>query len=217
MKKDLRCPICEEGNLLEQIGKNRVDYKGETADLDLYFSVCNCCGSEQANAQQVRTNKRYMVAFKKQVEGLLTGSEVRSVREKLGLKQADAAKIFGGGPVAFSKYETDDVTQSEAMDKLLRVAAEVSEAFVYLVRHSRAHVNVYISRKTTDRTGRHILSSGCLTGSGQKLEVHEYVNLPLSFLATSRYEAPFEKDELMLPRTTKLLHHYRDFSREHDA
>ena len=143
MKRDLRCPICEEGNLLERIGKNRVDYKGETADLDLYFSVCSCCGSEQANAQQVRTNKRQMVAFKKRVNGLLAGSEVKSVRERLELKQSDAAKIFGGGPVAFSKYESDDVTQSEAMDKLLRVAAEVPGAFDYLAKCAQIHADVY--------------------------------------------------------------------------
>ena len=140
MKKDFRCPICEGGNLSERIGKNRVDYKGKTTELDLHFSVCDSCGSEQTNAQQVRMNKRYMAAFKKQVDGLLTGSEVKSVREKLGLTQASAAKIFGGGPVAFSKYESDDVTQSEAMDKLLRVAVEVPEVFVYLAE--RAKVNV---------------------------------------------------------------------------
>ncbi len=142
MKKDFRCPICEEGNLSERVGKNRVDYKGKTTELDSHFSVCDFCGSEQANAQQVRMNKRYMVAFKKQVDGLLTGSEVRSVRERLGLTQAGAAKIFGGGPVAFSKYESDDVTQSEAMDKLLCVAVEVPEAFVYLAE--RAKVNVIV-------------------------------------------------------------------------
>lgn len=142
MKKDLRCPICEEGNLSEEISKNRVDYKGETAELDLHFSVCDSCGSEQVNAGQSRLNKRYMVAFKKRVDGFLTGSEVRSVRENLGLRQSDAARIFGGGPVAFSKYEADDVTQSEAMDRLLRVAAKVPEAFDYLVKHAQVQADV---------------------------------------------------------------------------
>jgi HTH-type transcriptional regulator/antitoxin MqsA len=61
-----------------------------------------------------------MVAFKKEVDGLLTGAQVRALRERLGINQSEAAKIFGGGLVAFSKYESDDVSQSEAMDKLLR-------------------------------------------------------------------------------------------------
>ncbi|HEC06256.1 MAG TPA: type II toxin-antitoxin system MqsA family antitoxin, partial [Thiolapillus brandeum] len=79
-----------------------------------------------------------MVAFKKQVDGLLSGAEVRALREKLGLSQADAAKVFGGGPVAFSKYESDDVAQSEAMDKLLRLAAEIPAAFEVLAQRMDA-------------------------------------------------------------------------------
>ena len=53
MKKDLRCPICEEGNLSERTSKDRVDYKGETAELDLHFSVCDSCGSQQVNVSTV--------------------------------------------------------------------------------------------------------------------------------------------------------------------
>ena len=81
-----------------------------------------------------------MVAFKKRVDGLLTGSEVKSLRERLGLRQSDAARIFGGGPVVFSKYESDDVAQSEAMDRLLRVATEVPGAFEYLTKRAQVHV-----------------------------------------------------------------------------
>ena len=174
MKKDLWCPICEEGNLSEEISKDSVDYKGKTAELGLHFSVCDSCGSEQVNVQQSRMNKRYMVAFKKQVDGLLTGSEVRSVREKLGLKQSDAAKIFGGGPVAFSKYETEDVTQSEAMDKLLRVAVEVPGAFDYLARHAQVQVDVHSIYYATGQTTYRILSSGCFIRSGHVKAIHEY-------------------------------------------
>ena len=134
MNSEPLCPICEEGNLTAQKDQNKVEYKGKTSFLDNHFSICDCCGAEQANTQQIKTNKRLMIAFKKAVDGLLNGSDVRLIREQLGLKQSDAAKIFGGGPVAFSKYEANDVAQSEAMDKLLRVAAKVPEAFVHLAK-----------------------------------------------------------------------------------
>jgi len=130
------CPICGAGNLCSKIGKNSVEYRGQTRELDIYFSLCDGCGSEQADATQIRNNKRLMVAFKKQVDGLLMGSEVRALREKLGLSQAMAAQLFGGGPVAFSKYESDDVTQSEAMDKLLCLSDELPAAFELLCRKS---------------------------------------------------------------------------------
>jgi HTH-type transcriptional regulator/antitoxin MqsA len=60
---------------------------------------------------QTRDNKRAMLAFKKQVADLLTGFELKALRQRLGVIQAQAAVIFGGGPVAFSKYESDDVMQ----------------------------------------------------------------------------------------------------------
>jgi HTH-type transcriptional regulator/antitoxin MqsA len=136
MSNEFLCPLCEEGTLTEQRDKNKVEYKGERIFLDALFSECNCCGAEQANSQQMKYNKRQMVAFKKGVDHLLTGNEVRVIREHLGLKQSDAAKIFGGGPVAFSKYESNDVTQSEAMDKLIRLAHKVPQAFEHLAKYS---------------------------------------------------------------------------------
>lgn len=123
------CPICGEGHLEPCIGKNAVEYKGKSVELDTQYSVCDVCGSEQADAVQLRTNKRAMTAFRKQVNGLLSGAEVRNLRERLRISQAEAANIFGGGPVAFSKYESDDVAQSEPMDKLLRLS--VTEPIVF--------------------------------------------------------------------------------------
>jgi HTH-type transcriptional regulator / antitoxin MqsA len=135
MKKGV-CPICVEGELHEQVKKNLVSYAGCEAEIDAFYSICDACGSEQANAAQARANKRSMIKFKKCVDGLLIGSEVRVAREKLGIKQSEAARIFGGGPVAFSKYEKDDVMQSEAMDRLLRVATRVPGAFEFLAERA---------------------------------------------------------------------------------
>lgn len=128
------CPICGEGYLTNFVHKNDVEYNGQATQLDMHYSMCDACGSEQADAAQTRTNKRAMIAFRKQVDGLLTGTEVRALRERLGITQAEAADIFGGGPVAFSKYESDDVAQSEAMDKLLRLASGDASAFEKLRR-----------------------------------------------------------------------------------
>ncbi len=130
------CRICGDGHLDARVKRNAVEYKGVQGELDAVYSVCDGCGSEQAAGNQLRTNKRAMIEFKKTVDGLLTGKEVRAIREKLKLSQSDAARVFGGGPVAFSKYESDDVAQSEAMDKLIRLAAELPPAFEYLVRQS---------------------------------------------------------------------------------
>ncbi len=128
------CPFCNVGMLEAKTEMSAAEYGGVARDLLLLFSECDHCGSEISNAEQSRANKRAMMAFKKSVDGLLLGTEVRALRGQLGVTQAQAAQIFGGGPVAFSKYESDDVMQSEAMDKLLRLAASVSGAFEHLAQ-----------------------------------------------------------------------------------
>lgn len=130
------CPLCEEGQLHEHTEETVVEYHGQKTSLNSYFAVCDTCGAEQASADQIRRNKRAMMAFKKSVDGLLTGIEVRALRERLGINQIQAARMFGGGPVAFSKYESDDVAQSEAMDKLLRLAETVPAAFAHLAEQA---------------------------------------------------------------------------------
>ena len=48
--------------------------------------------------------------------------EVKVIREKLGLTQAEAGKIFGGGVNAFSRYERGATKPSTQMRKLLKIA-----------------------------------------------------------------------------------------------
>jgi putative zinc finger/helix-turn-helix YgiT family protein len=98
----------------------------------MHLHVCDVCGIEQAHANDMRDNKRKLLEERRRIDGLLSGNEIRAIRKALGVNQAEAAKIFGGGPVAFSKYESGDVTQSESMDKLLRVAFAVPRAFSFL-------------------------------------------------------------------------------------
>ena len=137
MSKNMNiCPICDEGPIHETSKERGSVYKGVENMIPMYFSVCDACGSEQVDAAQSRKNKQVMIAFKKEVDGLLTGEQIKALRTHCGITQSQAAKIFGGGPVAFSKYEADDVTQSEAMDKLLRVTKAVPSSFAWLAKRA---------------------------------------------------------------------------------
>lgn len=133
------CPICEQGRLIAIEDVDDAEYRGVTRRLPLHYSECDVCGSETAIPEQTRHNKRAMIAFKKEVDGLLTGQQIVALRKRLGLTQAQAAKLFGGGPVAFSKYEKDDVTQSESMDKLLRMADKIPAVVPTLAKEAGEH------------------------------------------------------------------------------
>ena len=123
------CPICGEGHVTNQVDQFESEYKGQKATLPLHYRLCDTCHSDFAASQESKLNKRAIMAFRRSVDGLLTGTEIVALRKQYGLTQDQAAKLFGGGPVAFSKYENDDVSQSEAMDSLLRLVRRSSVAF----------------------------------------------------------------------------------------
>jgi HTH-type transcriptional regulator / antitoxin MqsA len=128
-----RCPICGEGHVTSRADPIQSEYKGIKAMVSLYYKVCDTCTSDFAGASESRLNKRAILAFRKSVDGLLTGSEILALRKQYRLTQDQAAKLFGGGPVAFSKYENDDVAHSESMDSLLRLVRRCEVAFWELV------------------------------------------------------------------------------------
>lgn len=127
------CPICGEGHVTDHVDQVESEYKGRTAMLPMHYQICDTCHSDFAGAAEGKKNKRAIMAFRKSVDGLLTGTEIVALRKKYQLTQDQAAKLFGGGPVAFSKYENDDVSQSEPMDSLLRLVRRSADAFWQLV------------------------------------------------------------------------------------
>ena len=133
MENKALCAICGEGHVTAQTREVETDYKGTKALLPMHYQLCDTCTSDYAGMVESKLNKRIVMAFRKQVDGLLTGDEIVALRKQYNLKQAQAAQLFGGGPVAFSKYENDDVAQSEAMDTLLRLVRCSPEAFWALV------------------------------------------------------------------------------------
>lgn len=139
-KMDMRelCAICGEGHVTDHVDHVLSEYKGQKKLLPMHFRVCDACHSDFAGASESKWNKRSVMAFRKTVDGLLTGAEIAAIREKYRLTQGQAARLFGGGPVAFSKYENDDVAQSEPMDKLLRLVRRSEAAFQELLEECGA-------------------------------------------------------------------------------
>ena len=127
------CPLCGEGHLTPRTEETVTEYAGQEGKLTLHFAECNACGSEITDDADSRANKRAVLAFRKSVDGLLTGAEIRALREKFGITQDQAARLFGGGQKAFSKYESDDVAHAESMNNLLRLVLQNEDAFWELV------------------------------------------------------------------------------------
>ena len=116
------CPVCGEAALTAVTYSDTFRHNERDLVVDgLEGSRCAGCNSELSGPEQIRRNERRIREAKRLADGLLSGNEIRKVREVLGLSQQEAAAIFGGGTNGFSKYERGETAQSVAMDRLLRL------------------------------------------------------------------------------------------------
>ena len=139
---DLVCPRCSKDEIAEFQYSDTVDFRGLELDVEgLLRSKCVACGHTWESASQYAANNSTIKAaygverdrLRKQ-HGLLSGTEIVRIREQLGLNQREAASLFGGGYNAFNKYESGEVLQSLAMDKLLRLANVIGSPILEFLR-----------------------------------------------------------------------------------
>lgn len=146
------CPKCSSENVNATEYSDTVDFRGLELDVEkLQDTKCENCGyswvtaSQQANNSAV-TRASYAVQrdFLRKKDGLLSGSEIAQIREKFELSQREAATIFGGGFNAFNKYESGEVLQSYAMDRLLRLSKVVGKPAIEFLRNVFAKSNFFV-------------------------------------------------------------------------
>ena len=115
------CKLCRSENIKQLDDIESISYKGTDLSVSMEYSICNDCEREFVSKQQILANDSRIRDAKKTVDGLLTSTEIYHARTSLGLTQEQASLVFGGGKNAFSKYERAEVSQSAAMDKLIRI------------------------------------------------------------------------------------------------
>jgi putative zinc finger/helix-turn-helix YgiT family protein len=133
MASNLSCPVCEKGALRSESWDMEFEHAGQKAIAQgLEYSVCDTCGADPVLPEQARRNQVKISDARRQFDGLMSSYAIAEMRERFGLSQSEAAKLFGGGENAFSKYERGVVTQSQSMDKLMRVAQDVPGVMEHL-------------------------------------------------------------------------------------
>ena len=88
MENKALCAICGEGHVTAQTREVETDYKGTKALLPMHYQLCDTCTSDYAGMVESKLNKRIVMAFRKQVDGLLTGDEITALRKHYQLTQA---------------------------------------------------------------------------------------------------------------------------------
>lgn len=136
------CPACGNNNANELVYSDTQEFRGLTLDLEgLRISKCANCGEKwftpaQTEGNSLRLKEAYAAkrdAVRKEL-GLLNGTEIAAIRTAFELTQKEASVLFGGGPKSFNKYESGEVLQSQAMDKLLRMTMHFGQRALQVLR-----------------------------------------------------------------------------------
>ncbi|MBI5814240.1 MAG: type II toxin-antitoxin system MqsA family antitoxin [Nitrospinae bacterium] len=100
----------------------KVSYQGKSMTVhNVTGSACRDCGEtvydQESYGRVAAAGDALVKADRKS-----NPPGIRLIREKLGLTQAEAGRVFGGGANAFSRYERGAAKPGAAMRKLLKIA-----------------------------------------------------------------------------------------------
>ncbi|MCW8926493.1 MAG: type II toxin-antitoxin system MqsA family antitoxin [Xanthomonadales bacterium] len=135
------CIACKSENIETVVAVERVVYKGHELQVPLEYSTCKNCGREFVPRSQILRGEAAVRDARKKFDGLMSSQEIAKARTSLSLSQEQASKVFGGGRNAFSKYERGEVSQSVAMDKLIRVCLKHQHVFQELAEKAGVKVD----------------------------------------------------------------------------
>ena len=118
----MKCPECGTDDMKHETWDKLISCQGKSVTVHAVTGFhCLECGEAVYDAESY---DRVGAAGDTLVKAMRRANppEVRVIREKLGLTQAQAGKIFGGGVNAFSRYERGESKPSTQMRKLLKIA-----------------------------------------------------------------------------------------------
>lgn len=99
------CPFCGKKSYYHQTKKMQLHYKSHGITVNQPGYWCDQCGEGVIGGEDRKATQKELQAWRAKIDNLLSPDNIKHIREKLHLSQQRAAKIFGGGVNAFSRYE----------------------------------------------------------------------------------------------------------------
>jgi putative zinc finger/helix-turn-helix YgiT family protein len=122
----------------EARGRLSLPINGEDVDVpSIPHLKCPSCGEIVLRWDDAGQLEEGAFELYRQKYGLLSADEIRSLRERLDLKQAELAQLLRLGANTVSRWEAGRNVQTGAMDVLLRLVRDVPGSLDYLRAHPR--------------------------------------------------------------------------------
>lgn len=149
--KPPRCPTCRSTDLEIVSYPSEFRPHGKLVVVDMLASRCASCGTEFTRAAQHTENLARMKARKAQYSDLLLGEEIFALRRRYGITQQAAAKIFGKGKIAFSRYENETSYPDASTTKLLKLAIAKPDVMKSLADEAGVNLPLWGARCEDER------------------------------------------------------------------
>jgi putative zinc finger/helix-turn-helix YgiT family protein len=133
---DDACPACGT-TMMERRGTLRAPVNGEDIAVPgIPHFECPKCHEVVLNAQWSRRLSGDAIGVYRSRHRLLSAAEIRALRERFALTQADLARLLRLGPNTISRWESGRNVQTAAMDVLLRLIRDLPGSIEYLREHA---------------------------------------------------------------------------------
>lgn len=132
------CACCMETHEISIVTLSQSDeYKGKLVRYDASYTYCeNADEYFETEAQLAQNDTAFKNAYRR-LAGLLTGDEIKAIREKYGISQTDLAIMLGWGAKTITRYEGHQI-QDAAHDTLMRKLDTDPEWFLSLLDGNKA-------------------------------------------------------------------------------
>lgn len=124
-----QCAVCGSDNMVRCENKE-IEIPFKTANklkyiklADISYDKCLNCGEEYLNPDDCKLQQQKLIQAleeNRKRKGLLTGQEIKAIRESLDISQEKLERLLGFGAKSFARWETYKADQSKAADLLLR-------------------------------------------------------------------------------------------------
>jgi putative zinc finger/helix-turn-helix YgiT family protein len=130
------CPSCA-ARMIEKRGTLRLPINGEEIAVpsSLHLS-CPECDEIVLRFQDAKRLHEDAIAVYRKKHGLLSADEIRAIRERFNLTQANLASLLRLGANTVSRWEAGRNVQTAAMDMLLRLIRDLPGSIDYLREHA---------------------------------------------------------------------------------
>ena len=133
---DDACPRCGT-RMVEKRSTLRLPVNGEEIAVPSAAHLsCPKCGEVVLRFQDSKRLGQDAIAIYRTKHGLLSADELRSIRERFGLTQADLSRLLRLGANTVSRWESGRNVQTAAMDVLLRLIRDLPGSIDYLRDHA---------------------------------------------------------------------------------